>query len=451
MEAIAGFAISQLKFLQMKPQFIRVMSAFFGTDPSQARIYSVVDNQDSTITVDLLVEGASYIADVTTADLNNFLIQRGFPMALSIEVILTSSPQVTIATCELATLTTPATCAVNLVFRANLTNSKNTQMPYNVLLASVLNRIYFSVPDSNKLSVYLLSSGELRQVFAGIDDQGIFMSPLHAPSGLALSSDSSSLYVADTLNHCLRSFSPADDVPILKSIGDCGWSPSESSAETTNASESDPGAAGLPLPVTFNRPVAVQGIRYGAELLILDKNSLVLIDASSHAGRLVAGSNTAGFREGVGSAALFNRPMGLAASALRRVAFVADTGNHVVRRVDIDTGAVTLLAGYPWAVGEADGVGTAARFRQPCGVALSVDDQWLYVTDRAADTLRAVSILTGGVRTLARTPPQPCGVAVVPFGTAAYVVHSEGVDRLTLTCNVPGMVRHPDGRCIRTT
>lgn len=55
------------------------------------------------------------------------------------------------------------------------------------------------------------------------------------------------------------------------------------------------------------------------------------------------GRGVAGFDDGAADAACFNGPQGLIADA--EAIFVADTGNHAIRRIDRLTGAVTTLAG----------------------------------------------------------------------------------------------------------
>jgi len=48
---------------------------------------------------------------------------------------------------------------------------------------------------------------------------------------------------------------------------------------------------------------------------------------------------------GPSAAAAFSSPQGLAIDAAGRFLYVADTGNHAIRRVDLEAGTVATLAG----------------------------------------------------------------------------------------------------------
>jgi sugar lactone lactonase YvrE len=69
--------------------------------------------------------------------------------------------------------------------------------------------------------------------------------------------------------------------------------------------------------------------------------------------------------------------------------YVADSGNHTIRRVT-PLGAVTTLAGLAGSFGNADGIGNAARFWSPSGVALDSASN-VYVADRNNNTIRKIT------------------------------------------------------------
>jgi sugar lactone lactonase YvrE len=105
-----------------------------------------------------------------------------------------------------------------------------------------------------------------------------------------------------------------------------------------------------------------------------------------------------GFVDGLGAAAAFNTPSAIALDHLGNL-YVADTGNHAIRRI-APGGAVTTLAGNG-SPGYVDGIGRAAQFNGPVGIA--VDDAGIvYVADTYNDRIRRIGP-DGTVTTLAGT------------------------------------------------
>ena len=103
-----------------------------------------------------------------------------------------------------------------------------------------------------------------------------------------------------------------------------------------------------------------------------------------------------GWRDGPALQAQFDTPSSIALDAAGNV-FVADTGNHVIRRIGTD-GNVSTIAGDGTA-GYADGPAAHARFDGPMGVAVDATGR-VFVADTWNDRIRVIEP-DGQVRTLA--------------------------------------------------
>lgn len=115
---------------------------------------------------------------------------------------------------------------------------------------------------------------------------------------------------------------------------------------------------------------------------------------------LLAGSpGGAGSIDGTGTAARFNAPRAVAVDPFGNV-YVADTSNHVVRKVT-PAGLVTTFAGFPGLSGSADGQGSTARFNLLSGIATDSAGN-VYVSDSGNNKIRKITP-DGTVSTLAGT------------------------------------------------
>lgn len=144
---------------------------------------------------------------------------------------------------------------------------------------------------------------------------------------------------------------------------------------------------------------------------------------------LLAGSGVTSSRDGTGSAAAFSSTAALASDG--QLLYVVDSVDSLLRVVTVDIGNVTTLAGG--LRGSTDGLGSTAQFSGPQGITRCPDGV-LYVADTANHLIRRVSAggnvstLTGsGAAFLQDGPPAqasfnlPRAIACDATGAALYV------------------------------
>jgi sugar lactone lactonase YvrE len=114
----------------------------------------------------------------------------------------------------------------------------------------------------------------------------------------------------------------------------------------------------------------------------------------------LAGDAGHGSADGTGGNARFYNPSSVAADSAGNL-YVADTQNHTIRKVT-PSGVVTTLAGLAGSYGSTDGMGSAARFNHPWGVAVDIAGN-VYVADSGNHTVRKMT-LAGQVTTIGGAP-----------------------------------------------
>lgn len=208
-----------------------------------------------------------------------------------------------------------------------------------------------------------------------------------SPSGVAVVG--TDRFIADTRNHVIRKIDSAGNVTTF--------------AGTFGIAGVDDGAGAA---ARFDSPSGITAL--GTTLFVSDTGNHTIrrIVATSGEVTTIAGSaGSPGSTDGTGAGARFSSPRGITADGA--TLFVADTGNHTIRKVTV-AGATTTLAGQAGVTGSADGLGPAARFSSPEGVAL-IGTSLLYVADTGNHTVRKVIVTTsfGDVTTLAGTAGTP--------------------------------------------
>ena len=278
--------------------------------------------------------------------------------------------------------------------------------------------------------------------FSGDEGQATQAS-LDFPSGVALDSEGN-LYVADSFNHRIRrvdgvteviSTLAGDGVPDFNGDG----TPASQASLNFPAQVSVDAAGNLYLADQLNHrirrvdsltqlistlagmgePEAANGDGGAAIAAALfapegiDFNldgDLFIADSSSHRVRRVSGATKSiqtvagggeGFQDG-GQATDFELdfPYDVAADG-RDLVYIADLGNHSIRRVDLVTGILTTMAGTGQQGFSGDGASAVqARLRAPISVALGPDGN-IYIADTENHRVRMVDLETGIIDTVA--------------------------------------------------
>jgi hypothetical protein len=201
------------------------------------------------------------------------------------------------------------------------------------------------------------------------------------PTGI-IADNSGSVYVADAVNNTIRKITSGVVTTLAGSAGFTG------SADGT-------GTAAL-----FSLPSDV-GVDSSGNVYVADTNNSTIrkVTSTGVVTTLAGTSGVKGYLDGIGTAAQFNAPSGLSVDSSGNV-YVADTNNNTIRAIN-SAGVVTTLAGSPNGIGYADGTGTAVRFNLPHHPALDSAGN-LYVADTGNNVIRKVTP-AGVVTTLAGT------------------------------------------------
>ena len=165
---------------------------------------------------------------------------------------------------------------------------------------------------------------------------------------------------------------------------------------TLAGSLSEGSADGIGSAASFNSPHGV-AVDSGGNIYVADINNQNIRKITAEGVvTTLAGSGMVGSTNGTGNTASFWNPSGVAVDSGGNV-YVADHSNNKIRKITA-AGLVTTLAGSG-AYGSADGSGTAASFNNPSGVAVDSGGN-VYVAEEFGHKIRKITA-TGVVTTLA--------------------------------------------------
>ncbi len=248
----------------------------------------------------------------------------------------------------------------------------------------------------------------------GQSDSSLFSEP----QGLAADA-SGNVYVADSGNHAIRKIDAAGQVSTVAGNGLLGRKDGKGNDALFYRPTDVAVAADGTLYVADSLNHAIRSISPAGEVKTL--NALSTRVAELFPGQV---SPAGDFADGDLKSAKFNEPTALALDAKGNL-FVSDSGNQRIRYIDLQQGKVTTLAGGGQATnkelhvpgGFADGAVSEARFNFPAGLALT-DEGGLVIADSHNHAIRY--LLDGQVRTIAGASDQRTGKADGIEGSAAF-------------------------------
>jgi sugar lactone lactonase YvrE len=279
------------------------------------------------------------------------------------------------------------------------------------------------------------------------------------PTGIVVSS-LGFIFVADKQNNRIRLITPQGVVSTIAGTGAAGFSNKKDSVTfkfpngvgvdaAGNVYVADQGnlairkidinAVATTFAGGFNGPTGVASDAAGNVYIADNGNSVIIKITNKGAMSTLAGTQgVRGSKDGTGTSAQFNQPQSVVVDSSGNV-YVADAGNNMIRKIN-SQGVVTTIGGSTTA-GNQNGVGTAASFNRPTGVAVDAHGN-VYVADAGNNMIRKIAT-DGKVTTLAGTgtPGSLNGTTAVATFNDPQGVAVDLVGRIVVADTGNGLIR----------
>ncbi len=159
---------------------------------------------------------------------------------------------------------------------------------------------------------------------------------------------------------------------------------------------------------TFNQPYAVATDPNFAYIYVADAGNhvirrIVFTPTAITVSTVAGAAGTSGSTNGTGASARFNFPQGIATDRSGNL-YVADTNNHTIRRIT-PAGVVTTFAGTAGSSGSTNATGASARFSSPSAIAVDATGT-IYVADNGTNLIRKITP-AGAVTTIGGSTATP--------------------------------------------
>ena len=220
---------------------------------------------------------------------------------------------------------------------------------------------------------------------------------LNTPSGIAVDG-AGNIFIADSGNYRIRKVD-ADSGIISTVAGNGEAAPREEDSAEGNSS----GDGGPAVAARLGNPVSIAADGAG-NLFIADSgnHSIRKVDADSGVISTVAGNGQYGYGgdDGPAAEAALHSPLSVAFDGAGNL-LIADTLNNRIRKVDTDSGVISTVAGNGVGGGGGDGgPATDAQLFQPNGIVADGSGN-IFIADAGNNRIRKIDTVSGAVSTVA--------------------------------------------------
>lgn len=259
---------------------------------------------------------------------------------------------------------------------------------------------------------------------------------LNGPCDVAFGNNNEA-YIADLLNNRLRRVDANGTITTL--VGDGTWAVVDGPVSSARL--------GSPVALALDGFGNLYWSEYDAYVIRkLDMNDGIVTTIVGNGSSFPGGMGGPAINSSMGT------PYGVVVDRAGTVLYFVDVDSNAIRKVDLTSGIVELFAGADdKSAGYVDGPLTAARFRQPSLMRMNVDETALFVAELGNHAVRKIDLINNTVSTVAgngtagdATPGPATGLATI---NQAWAVFVDASNNLFITDKGARKVKAVRGAC----
>jgi hypothetical protein len=287
-------------------------------------------------------------------------------------------------------------CGVSAFQQTNKSKSSETRMNNQRFSSSSCSQIFLRSSPSRLLLVFLMIQSLLIQSQSTSEYSVTTFVSSSYPFFIAMSPFNEMVYITEAGTNKIRVVNRTSSSSSLSGM----YIPSISGICVSNISPE------------WGLVTSLSGIIYQ---IYFETNSVVTL----------AGQSAQGMVNGQGTNAQFYTPRAIVLSPDDSYALVADSDNHLIRKITMATASVETFAGTSGSSGTVTGAGTNSRFNYPIGVAITPDGTFALVSNYGGQVINKIILTTAEVSILAGAANSPGSAN--GFGTNAQFYNLYGL------------------------